>query len=80
MIYHTGKVTGAEAVIDIDNADAAGAGIEHGEQGGHTAERSAVTYAGGNADDRTVRQTADHAGERALHAGNGDDDPGAHNI
>ena len=32
MIHHARQISGAESIIDIHNADTAGAGIQHGEQ------------------------------------------------
>src|SRR5207244_2969962 len=46
-----GGVGGAEAVVDIDDGDAAAAGGEHAEQGGEAAEAGAVADAGGDGDD-----------------------------
>ena len=46
------------------------------EQGGQPAEAGAVADAGRNGDDRHVDQAADHARQRALHAGDDDDDAG----
>ena len=30
VVNHAGKISGSKAVVDVDNADAAGTGIEHG--------------------------------------------------
>ena len=73
MIDKTCLVGGTKAVVDIDDRNAAGTGVEHGEQRGHATKTRAVTYAGGNGDDRTAHQTADNARESPLHAGDGDD-------
>lgn len=73
MIDKTCLVSGAKAVVDIDDRYAAGTGVEHGEQCGYATKTCAVAHAGGNGDDRTAHQTADNARQRALHAGDGDD-------
>ena len=39
-----------------------------------------IAHAGGHGDHRAVRQAADHAGQGPLHARDGDDHPGAHNL
>ena len=64
---------GAEAVVDVDDADAAGAGVEHREQRGDAAEVRAVAHARGHGDDGHVDEPGDERGQRALHAGDGDD-------
>ena len=76
MIDSAGQEPGAEAIVDVHHADTAGAGIQHGQEGGQTAESGAVTYAGGNGNDRAVHQTAYHAGQCAFHTCNGNDHPG----
>ena len=73
MIDKTCLVGGTKAVVDIDDRNAAGAGVEHGEQRGYATKARAVTHAGGNGYDRTAYQAADNARQGALHAGNGDD-------
>ena len=78
MIHHARQISGAESIIDIHNADTAGAGIQHGEQGGHTAEGRAVSDAGGHRDHRAVGETADDAGESAFHPRDGDNYTGIH--
>ena len=73
MIDKTCLIGGAKAVVDIDDRNAAGAGVEHGEQRGYASKICAVAHAGGNGDDRAAHQTADNARQGALHAGDGDD-------
>ena len=73
MIDKTCLIGGAKAVVDIDDRDAAGAGVEHGEQRGHATKVRAVAHAGGNGDDRATHQAADDACQGAFHAGDGDD-------
>ena len=46
MIDQTGETGRAEAVVDVDDRDAGGAGVEHAEQGGDAAEAGAVADAG----------------------------------
>ena len=41
----------AEAIINVDNGDAARAGVQHGQQGRDAAEGGSVANAGGNGDD-----------------------------
>lgn len=76
VVNHAGLVGGAESVIDVDDADAGGAAVEHGQEGGESAEGGAVSDAGGDGDDGAVGQTGDDAGQGAFHAGDGDDDVG----
>ena len=38
MVDYTGHVTGAKAVVDVYDGDAAGTGIQHAEQGCNAAE------------------------------------------
>ena len=80
MVDHTGSVARAEAVVDIHHRQAAGAGVEHRQQRRHTAEGRTVPHTGGNGDHRAVGKPAHHAGESALHPGDGDDHAGAHNV
>ena len=47
MVYHAGQIARAEAVVDVDHGDAAGAGVQHAQQRGYAAERGAVAHAGG---------------------------------
>ena len=55
----SGQITGAESIVDIHDADAAGTGIEHRKQCRRTAERGAAADTGRYRDDRRVSQTAD---------------------
>ena len=73
MIDKTCLVGGTKAIVDIDDRNAAGAGVEHGEQRGYATKARAVPHAGRNGDDRTAHKTADNARQGALHAGDGDD-------
>jgi len=67
-------VSGSEAIIDIDDADVRGAGVEHAEQRCHPFERCAIANAGGNGDHRNSDETSDDAGQRALHPRTNDHD------
>ena len=59
---------GAEAVVDVDDGDAVGAGVEHAQQRRHAAKRGAVTHAGWHRHDRHADQSADHRWQSAFHA------------
>ena len=78
MIDHAGEVSPAEAVVDIHDGDAAGAGVEHAQERRDPAETRPVAHARGHGDDRAVGKAADHARQRALHARDGHDAPGGH--
>src|SRR5882762_3434768 len=64
---------GAEAVVDIEDADVGGAAVEHGEKGGEAGEVGAVADGGRDGEDGAWDQAADHAGQSAFHTGDGDD-------
>src|SRR5204863_3465815 len=76
LVDETGRVAGAETIVDVDDGDAAGAGVEHGQQRGDAAEACAVADARGHGDDRLVHEAADEARQRAFHAGDDDEDVG----
>ena len=67
----------AEAVVDVDDAHAGRAGVEHREQRGEPAEARAVADAGRHRHHRRADQPADDRGQRALHAGDDDEAVGA---
>ena len=67
-IDEAGDVAGAEAVIDIDHSDVAGATVEHAEQGGESVEAGSIADAGGHGDDGASDEAADGAGQGAFHA------------
>ena len=67
----------AEAVVDVHDADARRAGVEHGEQGREPAEARAVADAGRHRDHRRADEAADHRRQGALHAGDDDEAVGA---
>ena len=64
---------GAESVIDIDDGYAGGAAVDHGEQGGYSAERRPVADAGRDCDDGRGDESGNDARERTFHSGNGND-------
>src|SRR5690606_18260248 len=65
---------GAEAVVDVDDADAGGAAVEHGEQRGEPGEARPVSHTGGDGDHRRRDEPGDDARQRAAHAGDDDCD------
>ena len=50
-----GHVTRAEAVVDVDDGDPRGAGVQHRQEGGQALERGAVADARGDGDHRAPR-------------------------
>ena len=78
MIDLGGDVARAKAVVDVDDGDAAGAGVEHREQRGEPAEVRAVADGGRHRDDRPVHEPAHDRGQRALHARDDHQRIGAH--
>ena len=78
VVDHVGEITAAEAVVDIHDTDAAGAGVEHRQKRRDAAEGGAVAHAGGNGDHGAVGKAADDGGQRALHARDGDNHARGH--
>ena len=78
MVDPAGEKARAETVVDIDDAYAAGAAVEHTEKRRKAVKARAVSDRGRNADDRTIDQPADNACKRALHSGNGNYNVGLH--
>jgi len=68
-----GNAGGAETVVDVDDGDVRGAGIEHAEERGDAAEAGTVAHAGRNGNDRRGDETANHTGKRAFHSRNAND-------
>ena len=64
---------GAEAVVDVHDGHAGRAAREHPEHRREATERHAVADRRGYGDHRRRDETADDAGERALHAGDDDE-------
>ena len=79
FIDQAGSVTGAEAVVDIDDRDTAGAAGEHTKEGGDTAEISTIADTGGHSDNGFVDQAGDNTGESAFHTGSDNTDAGISN-
>ena len=71
-----GEYAGTEAVIDVDDRRAGGAGVEHGEECGEPPEAGSVPDTRGNGDERLSREPSDHAGEGPIHSRHHDEDPG----
>ena len=80
VVDHARQISGTEPVVDIDDADSACAGIQHGQKGGKPSEGSAVPHAGRDGDHRTVRKAAYDGGEGAFHPGDRDDDFRTHDF
>ena len=73
MIDKTCLVGGTKAVVDIDDRDAAGAGIEHGEQCCHAAKACTVATLVGTAMTGQLTRPPMTLRQGAFHAGDGDD-------
>jgi len=69
-----GDAGGAETVVNVDDRDVGGAGIEHAKKSGDTTEAGSVTDAGRHGNDWGGDETADHARKGAFHSGNANDD------
>ena len=54
MVDHTCKISGAESVINIDDTDTAGTGIEHGKEGRESAEGGPISDTGRNCYNRRM--------------------------
>lgn len=59
----------AETVVDVDDGYSGRAGVEHGQQSREPAEGCAVSHRGRHRHQGHARESADHAGQRTLHAG-----------
>ena len=57
------------AVVDADHGDAGRARGQHRQQRGDALQRGAVAHRGRHRHDRRRHEAAEHAGQRALHAG-----------
>ena len=75
-VDQAGGVTGAETIVDVDDGDAAGAGIKHRQQRGDAAETGTITDARRHSNDRFIHESADNTRQRAFHTGNDDEDIG----
>lgn len=65
-----------EAIVYVDDGDAARAGVEHGQQGRDAPERCAVANGGRNGNDGTRDQSGDNARQCAFHSGADDQSMG----
>jgi hypothetical protein len=72
----SGQVATTKAVVNVDDPDATGTGVEHGEESGEATKASAVADTGGDGDDGAGDEAADNTGQGALHASDGDNDVG----
>src|SRR6266576_1751325 len=75
-----GDAGSAEAVVDVDDGDVGGAGIEHAEERGYAAEARAVADAGWHGNHRRGDETANDAGKGAFHSRNANDDAGLREL
>lgn len=80
MVDEVGLVGGTKSIVDIDDGHAAGTACQHGTKGRDALEVSSIANAGGDGNDGTADKAADNAGKRALHARNGNDDRGFHQV
>jgi len=71
-----GQVPGPVAVVDVDHGHAGRTGVEHGQQGRQAPERRAVADGRRHRDHRRGDEAGHQAGQRAVHPGDHDDDPG----
>jgi len=62
-------VGGTEAVIDIDDGDPWGAGVEHSKKGGDSLEVGSIPHGCGDRDERGADESAQNAGEGGFHSG-----------
>jgi len=65
--------TGRETVVDVDDGDAGGATVEHGQQGRETPEAGAVPDARGHGDYGAADQATDDTGEGTFHSSDNDE-------
>jgi len=69
-----GGVSGAEAIINVHDGDAAAATVQHAQQGGESAKAGAVTHTRGHGNDGLRHESGHDTGQRAFHSGNHDND------
>jgi hypothetical protein len=55
-------VAALKTAVDVDGDDVGGAGVEHGQQRGQSAEGGPIADAGRHGDDGTIDESADDAG------------------
>jgi hypothetical protein len=63
------RVSSAESVIDVDDGDPGGAGVEHSKKGGDSLEVGSVTHGCGDSDERGADESAQNAREGGFHSG-----------
>ena len=63
-------VSSPEAVIDIDDGDPRGAGVEHSKKSGDSLEVGSIPHGCGNGDEGRADESAQYAGECGFHSGN----------
>ncbi|GGB76820.1 hypothetical protein N798_02290 [Knoellia flava TL1] len=68
-------MTGAVAVVDVDDGDARSAAVEHRQQRREALEGSALAHRRRHRDDRRRHEARDDAGKGAVHARDDDDGP-----
>src|SRR2546423_8181111 len=66
-VYEAGDEARAEAVVNVDDRDVRGAGVEHAEERGDSAETCAVADARRHGDDGRGDESADDRRQSALH-------------
>src|SRR5438477_7616297 len=66
-VDEAGDEARAEAVVNVDDRDVRGAGVEHAEERGDSAKTCAVADARRHGDDGRGDQSADDRRQRALH-------------
>jgi hypothetical protein len=63
------RVSSAETVIDVNDGDPRGAGVEHSEKGGDSLEVRSIPYGCGDSDEWGADESAQNAGEGGFHSG-----------
>ena len=76
MVYGTCHSRGAKSVVDIHDAHAGGATVEHTKQRRNAAEARSVANAGRHSNHGDIDQTTNDARQRPFHTGDDDDDVG----
>src|SRR5256714_15345984 len=66
-VYEAGDEASAEAVVNVDDRDVRGAGVEHAKERRHSAETCAVADARRHGDDGRGDEAADDRRQSALH-------------
>ena len=71
-----GKVAGAVPIVDVDNGNAGGTGVEHRQQGRYALERGAVSDRRWHGDHRRGDEPGHQPWQCTVHSGDDDDDAG----